>query len=557
MNKFAVIIFLFLFFFLSLFVSGNVDSQDGQLYLAVARYIYYTGEPTAPPYEFNYEGTGKNIHMGTYIGKDGKTYSPTGLGYTLALLPSVALTDFIYKVNGLTVQLEHFPLESDWLTLMSASFINVFFGAGAGVVLFLYFKDLGLNERQSFILTLVSVFATNLWVYTKHSFAHMMFIFFLILSFYFIRRYLRIGRKVLLILSAACFGISTITYNQTFALSLIPLAAYYVLLSKFKFKKIWFKKAAKDLLIFTITYLPFLIIFVWFETLRIRVTTPGWSEDFVRQYSFLFGVPLSVFIEGVWGQLFSPGRSIFLYSPILILPIMFHHKIKRIYKPELFMFICISIIYLVFFASLYVIEDPKYGARGLWDGELSWGPRYLLVLIPFGMLVIAGIYKNLSNLVRLLVILPLVVMGVYVNFLGIVIPYQTKLQDLEPEIVINSQKYTHFSYSNLLPRYTPVLSHSQRFVNLMLFLPDRLSGSEYKVKFYNPEKTAWENWALRSRIYEQTPDFWWVMPIFYQDLPKSSFLILFLCNTIGLIFFAFQVVKYLRHDKSPKTVPAS
>lgn len=697
MKKNLVALFLFLFFLLSVFVSGNIDSQDGQLYLAVARYIYYTGEPTAPPYEFNYQGTGKNIHMGTYIGQDGKTYSPTGLGYSLALLPAVAITDLVYKVSGAPLKLEHFPLESDWLILLTASFTNAFFGAGLGVVLFLYFLDLGLNKKQSLILILVSLFATNLWVYTKHSFAHMMFIFFLVLSFYLLRQYLKKNRIYHLIFSAISFGITAITYNQTFVLSVIPLAAYYLLLSKPKLNRNFFKKVFRDLGIFILSCAPFLLTFIWYESFRVRVTTPGWTEDFTRQYSFLIHVPLSVFIEGLYGQLFSPGRSFFLYSPVLALPLFFHHKIKKMFKPELISFILISFIYIVFFASLFVIEDPKYGARGLWDGELSWGPRYLLVLIPFGMLLVAGIYKQLTKFQKLFIFLPIALFGIYINFLGIILPYQMKLHNLESEIVINGHKYTHFLYSNLLPRYTPIFAMTKESARLFKTLPEKINHGKYNVRFYDgigfpfsvadqrwraienqgiirfddpkrdiqeislevvnqplndasrsalilktningkelqsleipareklvgilpiepgllkkkdnqliieasfkeasaSSKTQfagltnmaiksssvsninletlnypfvsslglpltgssyniygkqindpWKIWEIHTQIYERTPDFWWIKPLFYWDLPGRLFLILFLGNLIGVIYFGYLTFRFTR-----------
>src|SRR4030042_2432921 len=96
MRKFLIYYFLFLFFLLSLFASGVIDSQDGFQYLGVARKIFYTGEPTAPsPKDYL---TGKNIHLSTEIAANGKAYSPTGLGYSLAMIPAVAVTDLFYKM---------------------------------------------------------------------------------------------------------------------------------------------------------------------------------------------------------------------------------------------------------------------------------------------------------------------------------------------------------------------------------------------------------------------------------------------------------------------------
>ena len=125
-------------------------------------------------------------------------------------------------------------LENDWLILLNASFTNAFFGAMLGVILFIYFALLGLSRKQAVFLSLVSIFATNLFVYTKHSFAHMMFAVFLTLSFLLIKLYSTTRRKYLLIISGLSFGVVMITYNPTFLLAIPPFFLYYLLLGKHK-----------------------------------------------------------------------------------------------------------------------------------------------------------------------------------------------------------------------------------------------------------------------------------------------------------------------------------
>ena len=240
-----------------------MDSQDGLQYLAVARNIYYTGKPTAPPYEYPKE----NIHMGVYIGKDGNTYGATGLGYSLALLPAVAITDIFYKIYNVSPPI-HFPLENDWMILLFGSLTNIFFAAFLAVILFLYFKELEFSKKDALIMTLVSIFATNLFVYTKNSFPHMMFVTFLTLSMYLIKKYSSTKNKKLLFFSGLSFGIVTITYNGSFLLTVPPLVLYFILLNKPKFNIQSFKSLLRQSLFFLIGLLPFFIIYQWFEYTR-------------------------------------------------------------------------------------------------------------------------------------------------------------------------------------------------------------------------------------------------------------------------------------------------
>src|SRR5258706_15369396 len=107
MKKIVIYYFLLLlsvFIFLS---SGIIDSQDGFEYVEVARNIYYTGQPTGPVYKYD---TRENIFMAVHKGKDGKTYSNVGLGFSLAMLPAVAITDAIYKIYHISPPV-NFPLD--------------------------------------------------------------------------------------------------------------------------------------------------------------------------------------------------------------------------------------------------------------------------------------------------------------------------------------------------------------------------------------------------------------------------------------------------------------
>lgn len=477
--RFGFYLFFFLVFLLSFFVSGSIESQDGFTYLAVARNIYYNHEPTAPIDEYNTVPR-INIPLSTYVGKDGKTYATTGLGFSLAFIPSVAITDLIYK-HFAVLPLIHFPLDADWLILLTASFTNIFFAAGLGVTLFFYFKELKIKTKTSFFFTLLSLFATNLFPYAKHSMPHMMFTFFLVLSFFLLKKYSSDRRKKLLMFfSGLSYGIVIITYNQTFFLPAIPYILYYLFLTKPKFNKENLVNTLNDLLLFALGALPFFGTSTWFEHVHAR----GWnlnslsSLKYEAKQSLL--VPPTIFFEGLYGQLLSSGRSIFLYSPLLLIPIIFWAKTKREIRAETIVFTSLSIIYILFYAS------QVYGTMTIWHGESSWGPRYLVPIIPFGILLTAKIYTYLSRKQKVFVVLPLILIGLYVEFLGIIFPYQIKFKELSQEFYVNETKYPVFVYSNLLPRYSPVITLTKDLYKqiktdfLLTFFPGK-----YNVRFYD------------------------------------------------------------------------
>lgn len=488
MKKFIVYYFFFLLFSLSLFCSGVVDSQDGFQYLAVARNIYYQHEPTAPPYE--YTGgvwNGQNIHMSTQVGNNGKTYSHTGIGYSLSFIPAVALSDLLYKLYNVPPPV-HFPLESDWFILLTASFTNAFFAAFLGVILFLYFLKLKIDFNKALFLSLISIFTTNLFALAKHSYAHMMFTAFLLLAFYLLKEYSISRKKIFLIASAFAYGIISVTYNQTFLLAAFPLGIYYLLLNKVRINPNSLKKAFKDGVIYFVTFSPFIFFYFWLENLRAvsggnNVSNPTFFVDYVQYMAKPSQLPL--IFEGIFGQLLSPGRSIFIYSPILLLILIFWYKIKRQVYPELVVFLLLSISYIILYAKQISYEPDIHKFIGYWTGELSWGPRYLLPLIPFGMLIVGHIYQQLKNKAKIFIVYPLLIVGLFVEIIGVTIPYQTKLHGLDTDIYVSGYHYTSFLYMNLLPQFSPIFSTSRKFNNLIHSFPKTLNHDQYNVRFYD------------------------------------------------------------------------
>lgn len=483
MKKTAVYFFIFLFFILSFFVSGVIDSQDGFQYLAVARNIYYKGKPSAPPYDFE---TRKNIYMSTTIGKDGDSYAYTGLGFSVAMVPAVAITDLVYRIYNISPPV-YFPLENDWLLLLLASFTNAFFGALLGTILFLYFYKLKLSIKRSLFMSLVAIFTTNLFVYTKHVMAHMMFVTFLTLSFYLLKLFSESAQKRYLFFSGVSLGVVMITYNATYLLTLPPYALYYLLLTKPSLKIESILIFIKRIFLIGLGLIPLFIIYKWFEDLR-TFSGPGMSSTaFLSSFATnrLLKVPVTIFFEGIYGELLSPGRGFFMYSPILLTIGIFWFKLRKNILPELFVFLAFFIIYLLFYGSLFSVGQPGQGLTTLWMGESSWGPRYLTPIIPFAMLVVGGIYTKLRKMQKILVFLPLVIVGLYIEFLGAVMPYQIKYHDLNRNFIVNETEFTMYDYVNLIPRYSPVMMMSRKLIKLIDAFPKSWNRGPYNVRFWD------------------------------------------------------------------------
>ena len=453
-------------------------------------------------YEYNIR---KNVHMTTYTGKDGKSYSLTGLGYSLALVPAVAVTDLVYRYYNVAPPV-HFPLESDWLIFLTTSFTNTFFAALLGVVLFLYFLELSLNKRQALIITFVSLFTTNLLVYAKHLMPHMMFVTFIFLAFYLLKRFSRTKNRILLTFSGVSFGVAMITYNQTFILALPPYVLYYLTLIKPKFSLYSLKKVTLDAFCFLLGAAPFIYIYKWFDILKAAAEFNSSSVTIATNFlSYIFhNVPIPAVFEGFYGQLLSPGRSIFIYSPIILVILIFWHKIQKKLAPEVALLISYSAILIAFYSLAVLVSAVNENVQGLWHGESSWGPRYLMSLIPFAMLVVGHIYTRVTKNTKLLVFLPLCLVGIYVEFLGVIMPYQIKFHELDVQFFVNNTNYNAFVYTNLLPRYSPIIMMSKKLIKLKEFFPLSYNYGKYNVRFFDGISFPFNVGRERWRSLEET-----------------------------------------------------
>ncbi|PWB69877.1 MAG: hypothetical protein C3F07_18205, partial [Anaerolineales bacterium] len=113
---------------------------------------------------------------------------------------------------------------------------------------------------------------------------------------------------------------------------------------------------------------------------------------------------------GLAGTLFSPGRSIFLYSPILCLAIpgawIFFNK-----KDKSLSIVCAAII------LTYVLTISSWHA---WDGGWSWGSRLLTPIIPILGIFIAPVLESAWHRKRdFLLIIILAGLGLCIQLLAL------------------------------------------------------------------------------------------------------------------------------------------
>jgi hypothetical protein len=195
--------------------------------------------------------------------------------------------------------------------------------------------------------------------------------------------------------------------------------------------------------------LPFVAILLWHNMIRF---------DDPLQFGYGhegFTTPLW---EGIPGLLFSPGKSIFLYAPPLILSLILWPRFRRDY-PALGDFLALAwIVALVF-----------YGAWWAWHGGWCWGPRLLVPLVPLSCLPLGKLPT--AHRWRLAAAI-LIGLGVGVQILGV-------LTDVNPHYsaVVGGDE-SRYDLVNFVPQHSPLvgaifrLAHGQTEPLAMFHLAD-------------------------------------------------------------------------------------
>ena len=245
----------------------------------------------------------------------------------------------------------------------------------------------------------------------------------------------------------------------------------------------------------------------------------AWSLAHSDKFDFW---SFSGFSEAFFGFLFSPGKGIIFFSTTIVIALF---GIKTFWKKQRLIFYAILLIsaaYLIIFSLNFA-----------WHGSIwSYGPRYILPIIPFLYLPIIYLKPQKWVFVTLLLAFILQIVLISVNY---------KRDVLNDYVTYNGLSDMDYLYTaNKEP-------HLVQIKQLAIIL-SKNSGKLNNYMPYSPWKkeirTASNEDVLNSSIEKNSINFWWVR-VFHWTTSKairiSSIIVLFL----GLIgaFILFQYVK--------------
>ncbi len=274
-----------------------------------------------------------------------------------------------------------------------------------------------LTARQLGFTPLLSVaLATPVWVYSKRYMSEPLSSLALLGAFY--CSVLAVRRAPGWALAAGLFfapGVLNKAANTAFA----PLFGLYLLLAgaplanwrqTLRHNRPWLRAV-----LFAMPVLLALSVFAWYNMWRFGNplhTGYGANEGFI--------VPLW---EGLAGLLLSPGKSAFLYLPLLLLLLPFAPRLLRRLPAEGTLMLALLLGHVLLYATWWI-----------WWGGWNWGVRFLIPAWAFAVLALGdGLaqWRQLPSWLRLLTPL-LLVASLVVQVLGVLVDHSVYLAQLLP-----------------------------------------------------------------------------------------------------------------------------
>ncbi len=371
-----------------------------------------------------------------YPGADGRRYSPYALGLSVAQAP------FVFLGN---MAASFLPEGSSWReqTLWAAAvLVNVPITALCGLLVYLVGVAGGYSPRASATVGLLYGLGTMAWVYSKHDFAEPLCALCLLGSGWLLMRFRETGREASIVASGALNGFGFFTKYQMVLYTPVLLAWLLLATDAGRRRR---GPLVRLLAAFLLPGLAFGLLNLWVNHARFG----AWlSTGYGNQGAIFAGWPYA--LTGLFGLLLSTGKGLFWYNPLLVAAVLAWREFHRRSPALSWLAFGSAAVTLITFAPLW-----------WWHGDWAWGPRYLLIPLPFLALPLlawmdpgrGGRAAPIQAPGRRVFVAALLVLAVGVNLLGLSVNFFYSIQAL------SDSGRAHDDW-NFIPGLSPLRYHA-------------------------------------------------------------------------------------------------
>lgn len=448
------------------------------------------------------------VKNGDY-GRDGKFYYGAGIAQPVLCMPLYLAGDVVTNIIGLSEPMKTLALKA------SVSVFNQIFAGLMAVLMFVFSQKLGYSKRLSLFLTICLLFTTNLFPYFKSFMREPELAFYLLAAVYGLYCFKMERKSKYLVLAGVLSGVGLLT-RLTFVISLLPLVGYLVLVVMVDPKKsvMDWADVVKMLALFLGPIVLAIGVNAWLNYVQFGdVSTMPYGKA-------TFTTPLFV---GVYGLLFSSGKSFFVYAPVTLLVFSSLSIFWKTNRTELLLFAMLFLFNLVFFAKFVA-----------WAGDGSWGSRYLIPLLPFLILPLGRLLQ--SNGMAKRAAIALATIGFIIQVGGVAVYLGNYMREIGEYPYARSFDDPESLYKlHFIPNYSPVVGHWEMLVrNVQLHFTDqkpsfKLANTEERIPL-SPEE---------AKNLKYTLDFWF-MYLSYAGVQRTPIIIAVAVLFLSTLFLGYK-----------------
>ncbi len=353
--------------------SGELGTSDTTHRLQTTHWLW-TSEPQVFPNEYPEFG----LH-----GRGGRLYSWYGIGQSLLMLPADLLGTWIAHWSVFSGYGDDPAVRSIVVSYSTNILVNIL----TALVAFRLLGQLRFSAKESVAGVLALMFCTTHLHYTQNMMENNYIMLLTLAGFSFQYEWLRTDSRRALFAGSCALGLNLLT-RLTTGLDLIAAGIFVLLVLWFEGLRgqgLW-RRLIAYCKVAAPVYLFFLMLDRAYQFYRYGSLTNTYVSIAGREQrqidptlpvNFPWSTPFHV---GVFGALFKPEKSIFLFDPLLVLAIFLLALLWKRLTPEVRAYGVSTILLLLAYISFYA----RYT---YWAGDFAWGDRYVSTTVELVTLV--------------------------------------------------------------------------------------------------------------------------------------------------------------------------
>ena len=448
-NRQSLALFLAFLGFYLLTTGGHLYSVDEETLFRTTESLVERGSLALPPDAWGLVTSEQQ--------SDGALYSQYQPGQPIAAIP-------LYLVGKALA-----PLYPDFAAPTVIRFAISLFGAfvTAATAALLHRLGLALGYRNRVALAAAAVYglATTAWPYARTFYAEPLTALFLLASLHALRHATTPGTRGdmswrWLAWSGVAAGLSL--FAKPHAALVVPFLGLY-LLGRLAGSPPWSRATARRLIAPGLAWGVAVIL----------AATPLFAGN-----TIMYGGPLRTgystgrleglaypFFQGLYGLLLSSGKGVAWYSPPLILALLAARPFYQRHRAEALACLAIAATHFAFYSRLT-----------LWNGDWAWGPRYLVVILPFLFLPILAFLDTLrAARWRVAVASAVIAIGFGVQLLGVLVNPVWPRAQVYDLVADNADRDARIGARYFSPAASPLVVHARLLGERFTEWRDRLA----------------------------------------------------------------------------------